>query len=344
MKPLHIGLLVVGAAIAGGLAVKMTQPPAFPPSRPRVAETSKPASVPPPVAAPPVVPETPVPSSAVDDRTLVTEAAPPVYTEHAKPSPIPSQAPVKAPPSQAPVKVPPAKAAVKAAPVQIAKSTAPVPPPYVAPATQNDTIPPVQPPVPIEQQADPEPANIPPPSPQPAPAPRKVTLSVGANIPARVIQTLSSDKLKPGDTFQATLADPLIAGDLVIAERGARVTGRVIGASVAGKFQGESKLELSLTSFETSDGQRIAVSTTPWVKQGESQRNGDLAKIGGGAALGAIIGAIAGGGKGAAIGAGVGGGAGTGAVALTPSKPVTIPTETIIRFRLAAPVTITERI
>ena len=30
MKPLHIGLLVVGAALAGGLAVKMTQPPPIP--------------------------------------------------------------------------------------------------------------------------------------------------------------------------------------------------------------------------------------------------------------------------------------------------------------------------
>ena len=27
MKPLHVGLLVVGAALAGGLAVKMTEPP-----------------------------------------------------------------------------------------------------------------------------------------------------------------------------------------------------------------------------------------------------------------------------------------------------------------------------
>ena len=31
MKPLHVGLLVVGAAFAGALAVKMTQPSAYTP-------------------------------------------------------------------------------------------------------------------------------------------------------------------------------------------------------------------------------------------------------------------------------------------------------------------------
>jgi hypothetical protein len=31
MKPLHVGLLVAGAAVAGALAVKMTEPPALPP-------------------------------------------------------------------------------------------------------------------------------------------------------------------------------------------------------------------------------------------------------------------------------------------------------------------------
>ena len=215
------------------------------------------------------------------------------------------------------------------------------PPPYPEPEKLS---PPSLSPQPVEQPRTPDPEPTPVASPPPPSEPRRVVLSAGTTIPARLLQTLASDKLKPGDTFQATLAEPLIANDLVIAERGARVSGRVVETSQAGKFQGTSRLELTLNSFESADGQRVAITTSPWVKQGDSNRNSDVAKIGGGAALGAIIGAIAGGGKGAAIGAGAGAGAGTGAVVLTPSKPINVPTETVIRFRLASSVTITERI
>ena len=70
----------------------------------------------------------------------------------------------------------------------------------------------------------------------------------------------------------------------------------------------------------------------------------DAAKIGGGAALGAVVGAIAGGGTGAAIGAGGGGVPQVpGTMAAMRGKPVNVPAQTIIRFRLATRVTITER-
>ena len=84
--------------------------------------------------------------------------------------------------------------------------------------------------------------------------------------------------------------------------------------------------------------------TTALDNQGQSGKKKDAAKVGGGAALGAIIGAIAGGGKGAGIGAGVGGAAGAGDVLFTRGKPVVLETETKLRFQLASPVTITERL
>lgn len=162
-------------------------------------------------------------------------------------------------------------------------------------------------------------------------------------IPARLIESVSSDRSQPGDTFNASLAEPLVVDGLVIAERGARITGCIVDAQKGGRLGGAASLQLGLVSIETSDGQRVAISTEPWGQRGENSAPQDAAKIGGGAALGAIIGAIAGGGKGAAIGAGVGGAAGTGASAATRGKPVNVPSETIIRFRLASGVTITER-
>lgn len=106
---------------------------------------------------------------------------------------------------------------------------------------------------------------------------------------------------------------------------------------------GTSSLDLELTIVETSDGQKVEISTVPWTKRGDTSYGADAAKVGGGAVLGAIIGAAAGGGKGAAIGAGAGGILGAGAAAASRGKPVNVPSETVIRFRLASRVTIMER-
>lgn len=163
------------------------------------------------------------------------------------------------------------------------------------------------------------------------------------SIAVRLDESLSTDRQHPGETFQGSLAEPILAEDLVIAERGARVTGRVTDARSGARMSGASLLQLELASFVTADGQRVSVYSEPWSKQAESAAANNVAKISGGAALGAIIGAIAGGGKGAAIGALAGGGAGTAAAAASKGKAVDVPSETVIRFRLAAGVTITER-
>ena len=146
----------------------------------------------------------------------------------------------------------------------------------------------------------------------------------------------------PGDTFTASLYRELVVDGFVIAERGARVEGRVVAAERDGKVKGVSSLSVELTRIHTTDGQDVAIQTDSFERRWDPNQRTDVEKVGGGAALGAIIGAIAGGGKGAAIGAGVGGGAGAGDVLLT-RKPATLPSETRITFRLRAPVTLTEK-
>jgi len=147
----------------------------------------------------------------------------------------------------------------------------------------------------------------------------------------------------PGDTFAATLDQELVADGFVIAERGARVEGRVVAADRGGKVKGVASLSVELTRVHTSDGQNVAIETDAFAKQAEQSRRQDAEKVGAGVAIGAVVGAIAGGGKGAAIGAGVGGGAGAGGVLLTRGDVARLPTETRIRFRLRAPVTLTEQ-
>jgi hypothetical protein len=163
-------------------------------------------------------------------------------------------------------------------------------------------------------------------------------------IPVRLVDGLTSERNLPGDSFTATLDKELVADGFVIAERGARVEGRVVASDKGGRVRGVSALSVELVRLSTSDGQRVTIQTDGFERRAEETHTQDAAKIGGGAALGAIIGAIAGGGKGAAIGAGVGGGAGAGGVMATRGKPATLPSETRVTFRLKTPVTITEKL
>jgi len=61
-------------------------------------------------------------------------------------------------------------------------------------------------------------------------------------------------------------------------------------------------------------------------------------KVVGGAGLGALIGGIAGGGKGAGIGALAGAGAGTVVASTKKGQQVSVPSETLLEFRLEHPV------
>jgi len=307
MKPLHIALLVVAGAVGGAVVMKVVQRPQ-------------------PVAPAPVVAQTPAPAPQPVPQAAEAPAPTPVPEPEAKPSPIPEK--------HAIVK---SRAAHhqeirNPEPVEVAQATPPAAP-APAPIPQSQPIPEPAPPAPRE------PENVTPP---PPPQPRQVTLNAGMLLPVRLVDGLSSERNNPGDGFAATLDQPLKADGLVIAERGARVEGRVVSADRGSRVKGVSSLSVELTRVHLSDGQTISIHTDSFERHSEADHGVDAAKVGGGAVIGAVIGAIAGGGKGAAIGAGVGGGAGAGDVLLT-RKPATLPSETRISFRLSAPITVTER-
>lgn len=221
------------------------------------------------------------------------------------------------------------------------------PPQAEPPASQSAAAQP-EPPPPALSSARAEPENVTPPGPQgpeavSPPEPNKVTLNAGLLIPVRLADGLSSERNQPGDTFHATLEKELVADGFVIAERGARVEGRVVAADRGGKVSGVASLAVVLSRIELSDRQSIAVRTDPFHRHAEPSHVQDAATIGGAAALGAIMGGLAGGGKGAAAGAGVGGGVGAGAVLLSRGGPATLAPETRLTFRLNTAVTVTER-
>lgn len=171
-----------------------------------------------------------------------------------------------------------------------------------------------------------------------------MVLAAGTLLAVRLSESLTSDHHGAGDTFAATFDEPLVADGFVIAERGALVEGKVVESEKGGRVRGVSALAVELTSFKTADGQKVAIKTETFRKEGQQTRGEDAAKVGAAAGIGAAIGAIAGGGKGAGIGAAIGGAAGAGGVMSTRGKPASLAVETRISFRLSGPVSVTEKL
>jgi hypothetical protein len=122
-----------------------------------------------------------------------------------------------------------------------------------------------------------------------------LTIPAGTHIRVTTAQDLGSKISQPGQTFSATVADPVAVRGVTVIRRGASATGTVVDAKALGHFKGGAVLELR---------------------------------------LGALIGGLAGGGKGALIGGLAGAGAGTAGSAFTGNKEIVIPAETPLTFRL----------
>lgn len=209
---------------------------------------------------------------------------------------------------------------------------------------QADTAPPAPP-----QQEQPAPAPTPgwrrfspPPATnqQNPPVPSQLTLDPGTFVTVRVDQFLSSDRNQAGDTFSATLAQPLVIEGIVVAQRGQTVGGRVTDAEKAGRVKGVSRLALTLTDLSLVDGHVMPIQTTLTNLKGPTSNGRDAAAIAGTTAFGAAVGAAAAWGTGAAIGAGAGLVASTVGVLVTRGRPTVIYPESLLTFRLSAPVVI----
>ena len=331
MKPVYIVLLVAAGAGSGALLMSIAQRRERPAPVPVTVQAPAGAQAVSPAAPPASVP-LPVVSAEVarnDARPSPWEAPRPGRT-HTAPPPVSTSAP------QVGIVRPTPPPVVASPPVQPPAEHAVTAPSQPAIKKEEPVVPPTPP-------ARVEPEHATPAAPPAPPEPAKVTLNAGTLIPVRLVDGLNAGRNVPGDPFTATLDKELVADGFVIAERGARVDGRVTAADPGGRVKGVSTLTVELTRIHTSDGQVAAIRTVPFERRAEPTHGEDAAKVGAGAAIGAVIGGIAGGGKGAAIGAGAGGAAGVGTVLATRGRPAMLASETRINFSLASAVTLTER-
>jgi|SRR5579872_189470 len=205
------------------------------------------------------------------------------------------------------------------------------------------------------------PAPTPPPSDAPPPEPRRergnvfrpdssndsaaapqgagIELPQGTVFTVRMIDPVDSDVNRIGQTFRASIDEPVIVGSQQLIPRGADVVVKLVDDKQSGKISGRTELTLDLVSVAVN-GRIVDINTAAVTRESSSRTGRSEKVIGGTAALGAIIGAIAGGGKGAAIGAVGGAGVGTAAQVATKGQRVRIPSETRLTFTLEYPVRI----
>jgi hypothetical protein len=173
-----------------------------------------------------------------------------------------------------------------------------------------------------------------------APPPQQNTgglqIPTGTAITVRMIDGVDSEQTRLGQTFRASIDEPVLVNGQSVIPRGADCVVRLVEDKQSGKFAGRTSLTLDLQQVQ-ANGRMIDVSTGD-VTQASSSRGARTAKVvGGTTAAGAIIGALAGGGKGAAIGAASGAAVGGAAQVMTKGQRVKIPSETRLTFTLQQP-------
>jgi hypothetical protein len=208
---------------------------------------------------------------------------------------------------------------------------APAPPPPPPPARQQEDRPVLR-----RDDAVMRPEQTPPPPPMEG----SIELPAGTNVVIRMIDGVDSETARQGQTFQASLDQPImLPNGQTAVDRGADVVVKLVDAKESGTFTGRAELALNLQSIRVN-GRMVDVNTQSVSRISNSQGNETAKRGAAGAIVGAGLGAIFGGGKGAATGAGVGAAAGAGTQVITKGQRVRIPSETRLTFVLDTPVRI----
>ena len=169
---------------------------------------------------------------------------------------------------------------------------------------------------------------------EPPPPPAPVVIPAGTTLRVRLVQAVGSKLSNEGQSFDATFSSPVVVKGATLVPAGTRAVGTVTEAHASGRFKGGATLSLRLNSIHL-DGGTFPIHTSTYSQTSTGKGKRTAAMVGGGTGGGALIGGIAGGGKGALIGGLIGAGAGT-VGAATTNRDITLPSETVVQFRLSS--------
>lgn len=161
--------------------------------------------------------------------------------------------------------------------------------------------------------------------------PQTVTIPAGTVLIVSMVNQVSSEDAA-GRRFSAKLAVNLTAGNVVVANSGTTVYGRVAKSAQAGRLVGRSQLELNLTEININ-GQMYPLMTTNFAESGKSSFRKTARNVGLGALVGGAFGDSDDAKKGAAVGAGLS--------VIRKGQSIVVPANAVLEFRMTQPLTIT---
>ena len=169
---------------------------------------------------------------------------------------------------------------------------------------------------------------------QPArPQVHMVSVPAGTELTLALDSTLSSETSQVGDSFTATVIEPIVLEDRTVIPEGSKIHGKVTEATPAKRGAGQAKLSLAFSSLRLTSGFDTAI-TGSFQEITESKKSRNAKVIGGSAAGGALLGRILGKNtKGAVIGAIVGGGIGTAVVVGQEREQAVLPARHTVRVQ-----------
>jgi hypothetical protein len=226
---------------------------------------------------------------------------------------------------------------------QVASSDGSAPAPQAqAPDTSAQQAEPVQKAEPPRRELpeDRAPKVLAPPKPLP-PATIAVTIPESTPLKVKLEDSLSSGTNQQGDTFRATLLEPIVVGDRVVFPQGSTIEGTVAAVSGAKKGIQDSGggLTLSFDRITSPSGASVAMDAS-YSQQAKSTKK-KAGTIGGSAAGGALLGKVLGGStKDAALGAVLGGAIGTGVAAGTKGTEMKLNAGTQLQVTLEKSITV----
>ena len=155
-----------------------------------------------------------------------------------------------------------------------------------------------------------------------------VTVPAGTGFLVRTSQAISTDQMSAGYRFTARLEADLVADGHVVAARGSTVYGIVTQAKKSRRASGTAAISFTLTDIMINNQMKPVVTNEVGAESANTTAS-TVGKTGRAAAIGGLID----GSSGAKTGAKVG----LGASILTRGKAVTIPSGTLLDFRLQQP-------
>jgi hypothetical protein len=170
----------------------------------------------------------------------------------------------------------------------------------------------------------------------------QATVPAGTEIRLTLSAAVGSAKSRTGDTFTATIAGPVVAGDRVVLPVSSAVFGHVSEAVPAKKGLGDKAGSLSL-SFDrvTTPAGFDAPMSAALIRVASGSGKKTAGAIAGGAAGGALLGKLLGKStKDAAVGTVLGGALGTGIAAGTRGEDVELPAGSTLTVRLDRPLAV----